>query len=60
MTSYLIESLKDCKRKKGLTDREIAKSLEVHANSVYNWRNYRVEPSPLAKSKIREFLIKTL
>jgi len=60
MTSYLIESLKDYKKKNKLTDREIARSLEVCSNSVYNWRNYRVEPSALAKSKIREYLIKNL
>ena len=60
MTSYLIESLKDYMKKNRVSQRKMAKLLGIHYNSVWNWINYKQDPSPLAKSKIREFLIKNL
>jgi len=54
---YIIESLKEYKKKNRLSDREIARRLEVHFNSIYRWITLGEEPSTLAKSKIRQFLI---
>jgi|GEM_PF-3525132 len=60
MTSYLVESLRGYKRKNKLPNWKIAESLGVHQNSISNWLTYKVEPSALAKAKIKEYLIKNL
>lgn len=58
--TYQLKTLFEYARKKGLTDRALASSLDVHYNSIWNWRHGKTEPSTLAVVRIREFLIKSL
>jgi len=60
MTTYLIESLKEYKKKHKLSDRKLAKLLGVHYNTIYAWFTLDSNPSELAKSKLQQFLIKNL
>jgi len=58
--TYQLKTLFDYARKKGLTDRALASSLDCHYNSIWNWKHEKTTPSTLARVRIRDFLVKNL
>ena len=56
----IIEELKEFKEKSGWSYYKIATRLGVHPQSVRNWCKDKAKPTPLAKEKIQDFLIRTI
>jgi len=60
MKDKIIESLRDYRDDKGMSDQKLAKLLGVHYNSIYNWLTLGKNPGTLARQIIKRFLIKNL
>jgi DNA-binding XRE family transcriptional regulator len=54
-----LEELRKFKESSGWSDYKIAKSVDVHPQSIRNWLKGRNRPSDLARKVIKAFLAST-
>jgi len=55
-----VEILKQLKKEKGYTYKQLGEELGVHYRTVYLWLAGKTKPSPLARKIIRNYLMMKL